>query len=85
MNFKLWLNESKYTSKDVDRLAKKAKLDVSKFKTKELVDGLNTEKEHMAQKKLDVVGKHEERILKIALAHLDEDPNYYEKLKKAKL
>lgn len=85
MNFKLWLNESKYTSKDVDRLAKKANLDVSKFDTKELVDGLNTEKEHMSQKKLDVIGKQEENILKIALAHLEENPNYYKVLKKAKL
>ena len=85
MDFRIWLAESKYTEKDVHRLAKKANIDVSKFKTKELVDGLNTEKEHMANKKLNVIGKHEERILKIALAHLEEDPHYYKKLKKADL
>jgi hypothetical protein len=85
MNFKIWLNESNYTQKDVKRLAKKASIDISKYKMQELVDGINTETEHAKIKKLDVVGKHEERILKIALAHLEEDPKYYTKLKKAKL
>lgn len=83
-----WLiTESKknFTVKDVKDLAAKGKLDISKFSMKELVDGLNTEKEHMSQKKLDVIKGDKVKILKIALAHLDEDPHYYKKLKKAKL
>ena len=86
MKFLEWLNESKYTEKDVKRLAKLTDLDISKFDVKELVDGINTEKEHkFTSKKLDVIGKDETKILKIALAHLEEDPQYYKKLKKAKL
>jgi len=87
MRFTEWLmlSEIKFTQKDVLELAKKGDLDVSKFSTKELVDGLNTEKEHMSSKKLDVIKGDKVKILKIALAHLEEDPNYYKKLKKAKL
>ena len=83
-----WLiTESKknFTAKDVKDLAAKGKLAISKFSMKELVDGLNTEKEHMSQKKLDVIKGDKVKILKIALAHLDENPHYYKKLKKAKL
>lgn len=66
-------------------LAKDADLDISKFKDEELIKGFDTEKEHQKIKKLDVVKGDEANILKIALAHLDEDPHYYEKLTKAKL
>lgn len=86
MHFKLWLAESKFTFEDLTRMAKKAKLDVLKYDKKELLDGINTEKEHRdTSKKLDVIGKDDSKILKIAAAHLEEDPNYYKKLKKAKL
>jgi hypothetical protein len=86
MTFKLWL-EARTSSKymHISNLAKKANLDVTKYNKKEIIDGFETEKEHMSFKKLDVIKGHEERILKIALAHLKEDPKYYTKLKKAKL
>lgn len=92
LSFQEWIElkeevKKSFTFNDVKILAKLGGLEkeISKFSSKELVDGLNTEKEHMSQKKLDVIGNKHERILKIALAHLDEDPHYYKKLKKAKL
>ena len=83
MQFQKWLiYESKYTSKDVKRLAKMAKIDINKYDMKQLVQGINVEKEHMKDKDIDVIKNKEERILKIALAHLREDEKYYSKLKK---
>lgn len=83
MQFKKWLiYESKYTSKDVKRLAKLAKIDICNYDMKQLVQGINVEKEHMKDKDIDVIKNKEERILKIALAHLREDEKYYSKLKK---
>lgn len=86
MNFKNWiLFESKYTFKDVLRLAKQAKIsnnEIDKYNKNQLVMGINVEKEHMKDKDIDVVKNVENRILKIALAHLREDDKYYEKLKK---
>lgn len=76
--------ENKYDYNDVIRLANLANIDkeeLKKYNKKQLIDGINTEKEHSLIKKLDVIGKHEERILKIALAHLEEDKEYYTKLK----
>ena len=43
--------------------------------------GFQAEKEEHGQGKLKVVSKDSE-FLKIAVAHLDEDPKYYTKLKK---
>lgn len=86
MHFKLWLAESKFTFEDLNQMAKKANLNIAKYDKKELLDGINTEKEHRdTSKKLDVIGKNDSKILKIAAAHLEEDPHYYKKLKKAKL
>ena len=83
MQFQKWLiYESKYTSRDVKRLAKMAKIDINKYDMKQLVQGINVEKEHMKDKDIDVIKNKEERILKIALAHLREDEKYYSKLKK---
>lgn len=67
----------------VEELAKKANLDISKFDRKELVRGIAVEREHDGKqgKDVDVVGS-ETDLLKIALAHLREDPKYYTKLKK---
>lgn len=77
----------KFTYDDVVKFAKKANLEkeINKFSKKELVEGMNTEAEHMSSKKLDVIKGKYEKILKIAVAHLQEDPKYYYKLKKAKL
>ena len=85
MDFKNWFNESKkYDFSDVRRMAKKGGLDIFPFDKQELVDGINTEIEHKKSgKDVDVIKNHEENILKITIAHLREDPNYYKKLRKA--
>lgn len=85
-SFMSWMKnkENQYDYSDVIRLANLANIDekeLEKYSKKQLIDGINTEKEHSLNKKLDVIGKHEERILKIALAHLEEDKEYYTKLK----
>lgn len=88
MNFKLWLEAAKKLDiDDVQSFADKLAIDfdkiVKKYGKKELVDGVNTEMEHQSNKeKLNVVGKSVEKTLQIALAHLEEDPNYYKKLSK---
>lgn len=74
MNFKQWIiNEVNF--KDI---AKRAKIDLSCFDKKELKMGYEEEKEHK-----DVTGGDPVKTLKIAIAHLKEDPKYYTKLKKA--
>jgi len=80
-------NESKkYDFSDVRRMAKKGGLDIFPFERQELIAGINTEIEHKKSgKDIDVIGNHEEKMLKIAMAHLREDPHYYKKLKKAGL
>lgn len=67
----------------IDNWAKKLKLDISKFDKKELMMGIKVEKEHDGKmgKDVDVVGDKSD-LLKIAIAHLREDPKYYTKLKK---
>lgn len=67
---------------DLTVLAKKAGLDISKFDSKELMQGIEVEKEHDGKmgKDVDVV-KNKSDLLKIAIAHLREDPKYYTKLK----
>jgi len=82
-----WLAESKKTKKynydDVLRFAKLTNLqdEIKKYNKDQLIAGLNVESEHK-QKDIDVVGKKEENLLKIAVAHLREDGKYYDKLKK---
>lgn len=63
-------------------LAKQADIDISHFNTRELTQGIEVEKEHDGKmgKDVDVV-KNKSDLLKIAVAHLREDPKYYTKLK----
>jgi len=79
-----WLNNrlyNEYNMADAKEMAASLKIDISKYDPKELVMGINVEKEHNKDKDIDVVKKKED-VLKIALAHLREDPKYYTKLKK---
>jgi len=68
---------------DIQKLAKSAGLNVSTFDPKQIMMGLNVEKEHDGAmgKDVDVVKKQGD-LLKIVIAHLREDPQYYTKLKK---
>jgi len=84
-SFNSWMHkkEKKYNFDDVLRLAKLGNIDkkeLNKYEEKQLIDGINSEKEHSISK-FNVIGKNEEKILKIALAHLEEDKEYYSKLK----
>jgi predicted HicB family RNase H-like nuclease len=84
-SFNSWMHkkEKKYNFDDVLRLAKLGNIDkkeLNKYEEKQLIDGINSEKEHSIGK-FNVIGKNEDKILKIALAHLEEDKEYYSKLK----
>lgn len=72
--------------KEIKKVAKDSKLNISKYNQKELHAGYEVEGEHDGGegKDIDVVGPKSDK-LKIAVAHLREDPKYYSKLKKAKL
>ncbi|MBU1082709.1 MAG: hypothetical protein KKB59_19645 [Spirochaetes bacterium] len=54
---------------------------MDKFEKKELEKGFEAEKEHNTGDELDVVDSNID-LVKIALAHLEEDPKYYSKLEK---
>ena len=81
------MNESKKeVSKEelkISKIAKKAKIDIKKYDMKELVMGYKVEKEHgSVNPETNVTNDDEVMTLKIALAHLNEIPDYYTKLKK---
>lgn len=69
MSFKQFLNKKIETPKEI---SKKSDVSIKKIKS-ELKKGISTEKEHTTKK--DVAKQ-------IALAHMGEDPKYYDKLKK---
>ena len=68
---------------NLQNMAAKAKVDVKGIDQNQLKMGYNVEKEHGGSmgKDTDVVNKPSDYI-KIAVAHLREDPKYYTKLKK---
>jgi hypothetical protein len=68
---------------DLEKLAKDAKVDITGIDKKELAKGINVEKEHDGKmgKDIDIVNSKSD-LLKIAIAHLREDPKYYTKLAK---
>ena len=80
MNFKQF-----FESNSLEQIAKTAKVDIKGVNMKELAMGMEVEKEHDDKmgKDTDVVPGHDKgTIMKIAVAHLREDPKYYTKLKK---
>lgn len=62
-------------------LANKYHLDISKYDPQQLILGFNIEKEHNENPETDVVNNSGD-LLKIAMAHLDELPDYYTRLNK---
>lgn len=77
-------NESKMTlSSTILAAAKKAKINLDKYDPSELNAGFKVEKEHgKINPKTNVTDDDEVKTLKIALAHLNEVPDYYTKLAK---
>lgn len=77
--------KTSFTMDDAIKIAKELKIDFTKekFTVEEFKEGLNVELEHGSKfKKTDVTGNDPIITGKIALAHLNEIPDYYERLKK---
>ncbi len=65
------------------KIAKDAKLNIDKYDIEQIKMGMDEELEHgKRDKKLNVTNNDPVKTLKIVLAHLKEDPQYYTKLKK---
>lgn len=65
------------------KIAAQAKIDISKYDMDQLNMGYKVELEHGTKDpKTDVTHDDPVKTLKIAVAHLNEDPKYYTKLKK---
>lgn len=65
---------------DVDYISKKLGIDYKKFSKEDLLEGMNIEIEHgFVNPKTNVTNNDIEMTAKIALAHLNEFPNYYNK------
>ena len=77
------LFEEFVNKRQIEDMAKKGKVDIEGLDTKQIQMGIEVEREHDGRmgKDTDVVGT-EPDVLKIAVAHLREDPKYYTKLKK---
>lgn len=72
-----------HESKSVEELAKKAKVDIKGISHSQIRKGMDVEKEHAGEKGKDVVvAKTDTDLLKIAVAHLRELPDYYTRLDK---
>lgn len=72
-----------YTEELIKRIAKKNDIDISKFDIKELVMGMEVELEHGSlNPQTDITGDDPEATFKIVMAHMNESPSYYSKLKK---
>lgn len=63
----------------IKKIANKHGLDISKYNPKELMMGIKVEREHNENPKTDVVDNFVD-LIKIAVVHLDELPNYYTRL-----
>ncbi len=68
-----------FTKKSAIEYARKFKVDLSVVPIDEFHAGLNIEREHtgIVSKETNVTGSNPSNVVKIALAHLIEDPRYY--------
>jgi hypothetical protein len=70
-----------YAEKLINLVAKKSGLDISKYDMGELVQGMLVELEHGSHnEETNITNDDPEQTLKIAMAHLDELPDYYTRL-----
>lgn len=68
------------SNQEIYNIAKKLKIDFSKFTFDDLKRGINIELEHgLINPFTNVTNNDLEKTMKIALAHLNEFPNYYNK------
>jgi hypothetical protein len=74
------MGDTMYTLKDILEVAYKLNIDFSKFSLSEFVTGINIELEHgLVNIDTNVTDDDLLKTAKIALAHLNEYPNYYNK------
>lgn len=67
-----------FTMEDAIKIAKKLDIDFSKFSKEDFLTGINIELEHgLISPATNVTNNDIEMTAKIALAHLNEFPNYY--------
>lgn len=67
-----------YTYNDIMNIAKKLNVDFSKFSIEDFITGINIELEHgTVSPATNVTNDNLEMTAKIAIAHLNEFPNYY--------
>jgi hypothetical protein len=72
-----------YAEKLIKLLAKKMEINISENDMDELVQGMLVELEHGSRNKItNVTNDDPEQTFKIVLAHMDEIPDYYTRLKK---
>lgn len=68
---------------EIKRIAKQGNLNISRYDMNQIIMGYEVEKEHgTINPTTNVTNDDEVKTLKIALAHLNEVPDYYTKLKK---
>jgi len=67
-----------FTMEDAISIAKKLNIDFSRFSKEDFLTGINIELEHgKVDLNTNVTDNNLEKTAKIALAHLNEFPNYY--------
>ena len=77
-----YVEKRKYTKEEAKKIGDKFNLDWGKYDLEQFRMGLEVELEHDTKSaKTDVVNDIHDAV-KIVLAHLNEIPNYYTKLKK---
>jgi hypothetical protein len=70
----------------IKKNVKKLKINIKKYPIKKIVTGFNVELEHGTKAgKFNITNNSPTKTLKITMAHLVENKNYYEILKKANL
>ncbi len=69
-----------YTINDILKVAKQLNIDFTKFSFEDFITGINIELEHgLINPLTNVTNNNLLMTAKIALAHLNEFPNYYDK------
>ncbi|MGN1000372.1 MAG: DUF5661 family protein [Bacilli bacterium] len=67
-----------FTEEDIDNVIKDLNIKFDKFSKKDFITGLNVELEHgLVDSNTNVTNNDIMKTAKIALAHLNEFPNYY--------
>ena len=85
MSFGNFIKESVvYEISDVESVALSAKIELSKYDINEVMMGIEVELEHGTRSKdYNITNDDLLTTLKIALAHIDENPKYYTVLKRS--